>query len=160
VVQVVWHNPSENIPDEQVVSQIEALNRDYRKANEDVAHAPDVWRGLAADTFIEFELATLDPIGNATNGIVRTKTNKRSFGDDDSVKSHAAGGADPWPTERYLNLWVCNLASDLLGYAQFPGGLHATDGVVILNTAFGMTGIAQAPFNLGRTATHEVGHYL
>jgi hypothetical protein len=67
---------------------------------------------------------------------------------------------DPWPTDRYLNLWVCNLGSNLLGYAQFPGGPAATDGVVILYAAFGTQGTATAPFNKGRTATHEVGHYL
>ena len=55
---------------------------------------------------------------------------------------------------------VCPLGSGLLGYAQFPGGPKDTDGVVILNTAFGTTGIARPPFNLGRTTTHEVGHFL
>jgi hypothetical protein len=55
---------------------------------------------------------------------------------------------------------VCSLGNGLLGYAQFPGGPAATDGVVILNTAFGTIGTATAPFDLGRTATHEVGHWL
>src|SRR5439155_11449829 len=80
--------------------------------------------------------------------------------DDDAVKSKAKGGASPWPTDRYLNLWVCTLADGLLGYAQFPGGPPKTDGVVILNTAFGTTGTAAKPFDKGRTATHEVGHWL
>ena len=71
-----------------------------------------------------------------------------------------AGGIDAWPTQKYLNIWVCDLGGGLLGYAQFPGGPADTDGVVILNTAFGTTGIAAAPFNLGRTAVHEVGHWL
>ena len=65
-----------------------------------------------------------------------------------------------WPANRYLNLWVCTLGGGLLGYAQFPGGPARTDGVVILNTAFGTTGTATTPFDLGRTATHEVGHWL
>ena len=60
----------------------------------------------------------------------------------------------------YLNIWVCNLGDGLLGYAQFPGGPAKTDGVVILYTAFGTKGAAKAPFNKGRTATHEVGHFL
>jgi hypothetical protein len=67
---------------------------------------------------------------------------------------------DPRPTTKYLNFWICNLGEGLLGYAQFPGGPAKTDGVVILYTAFGTTGAAAAPFNLGRTATHEVGHWL
>jgi hypothetical protein len=76
------------------------------------------------------------------------------------VKKKAQGGADAWPSDRYLNVWVCNLADGLLGYAQFPGGPPTTDGVVILYTAFGTSGAAAAPFNLGRTATHEIGHWL
>ena len=67
---------------------------------------------------------------------------------------------DAWPSAQYLNLWVCPLAGGLLGYAQFPGGPAATDGVVILHSAFGINGTAAAPFNLGRTATHEIGHWL
>jgi hypothetical protein len=62
--------------------------------------------------------------------------------------------------KKYLNIWVCTLSDSLLGYAQFPGGPGNTDGVVILNTAFGTTGSAAAPFNLGRSATHEIGHFL
>ena len=93
--------------------------------------------------------------------MTRTKTNRSSFGTDDSVKSSASkGGANPWPAKRYLNLWVCNLSGGLLGYAQFPGGPARTDGVVILHSAFGRQGDVRPPFDLGRTATHEVGHWL
>jgi hypothetical protein len=88
------------------------------------------------------------------------QTTRDSFGTGDSVKTKAGGGTPPWATDRYLNLWVCNLGEGLLGYAQFPGGPARTDGVVILYTAFGTKGAAADPFNLGRTATHEVGHYL
>ena len=83
-----------------------------------------------------------------------------AFSFDEGVKASRTGGADPWPTRRYLNIWVCNLGDGLLGYAQFPGGPRATDGVVILHTAFDTSGTAQAPFDRGRTTTHEVGHWL
>ncbi len=116
--------------------------------------------GVATNTGIQFFLATKDPAGNETTGVTLTPTDQASFGDDDTVKSSKSGGADPWPSDRYLNLWVCSLGNQLLGYAQFPGGPSATDGVVILNTAFGTSGTAAAPFNLGRTATHEIGHWL
>jgi transposase len=112
------------------------------------------------DANIQFALASEDPDGGTTTGITRTRTEQTAFGVDDAVKSAATGGVDPWPSDRYLNIWVCNLADGLLGYAQFPGGPPETDGVVILNTAFGTTGTATAPFNRGRTATHEVGHFL
>ena len=83
-----------------------------------------------------------------------------SFGTDDGVKDPARGGVAAWPADRYLNIWVAQLSGGLLGYAQFPGGPAETDGVVITYTAFGTTGTATAPFHLGRTATHEIGHYF
>jgi hypothetical protein len=160
VVHVVYNDSSENISIGQVKSQIRALNRDYRAKNGDKSKVPGVWSGLVTDVQVVFFLASKDPTGKPTNGITRAKTTRTEFGDDDSVKSRASGGADPWPSNKYLNLWVCTLAGSLLGYAQFPGGPAATDGVVILNTGFGTTGTAAAPFNLGRTAVHEVGHWL
>jgi len=160
VVHVLYSDATGNISDAQIQSQIDVLNTDYRAANTDKGKVPQVWANLVADAQIEFALASNDPGGNTTNGITRAQTNAPSFTTDDRVKSSATGGADPWPSDRYLNIWVCNLGGGLLGYAQFPGGPAATDGVVILNTAFGTTGTAAAPFNLGRTTTHEVGHWL
>jgi Pregnancy-associated plasma protein-A len=164
VVVHVVHNPSvpsEKISAAQVKSQIAVLNRDFRAKNPDKSKVPTVFSGLVADSMIEFKLATKDPSGNATTGITYTETSETSFSDrNDPVKSAASGGADAWNPKKYLNMWVATLEGGLLGYAQFPGGPEATDGVVILNTAFGTTGTAAAPFNLGRTATHEIGHYL
>ena len=160
VVHVVHKTDEENISDEQIQSQFDVLNADYRGTNADRSKIPDPWTSLAADANITFALATKDPKGKATNGITRVQTTRDSFGTGDSVKTKAGGGVPPWPTDRYLNFWVCNLGDGLLGYAQFPGGPAKTDGVVILYTAFGTTGVAAEPFNLGRTATHEVGHFL
>src|SRR5262249_27224915 len=150
----------ENISDAQIHSQIDALNRDYSATNPDKSTTPSVWGGLIVDSQVRFALATKDPHGKATSGIVRKKTKVTSFNTNDNVKHAATGGANAWPTNKYLNLWACALGGGLLGYAQFPGGAPATDGVVILNTAFGTTGTAAPPFNLGRTAVHEVGHWL
>jgi len=160
VVHVVYRSDDENISDAQVKSQFKVLNDDFRARNTDKSKAPDVWKGLITDSKIQFALATKDPRGKRTSGITRTATTAESFGADNTVKSKKTGGVDPWPTNRYLNLWVCSLGDNLLGYAQFPGGPAATDGVVILNTAFGTRGTAAAPFNKGRTATHEIGHFL
>jgi hypothetical protein len=162
VVHVVWNknHAEQNISDAQIQSQIVVLNQDFRKLNPDVSGTPANFRPLSADARIEFQLADKDPGGNSTNGITRTQTNSTGFSDDDMVKSAATGGADPWPADKYLNLWVCPLSGGLLGYAQFPGGPAATDGVVILHSAFGSTGTAAAPFDKGRTASHEIGHWL
>nr|WP_271213949.1 zinc metalloprotease [Rhodococcus wratislaviensis] len=145
--------------DGQIESQIAVLNRDF-PTNDDVDTVPSVFEHLVGDAGIEFYLADTDPDGRVTNGIACTATEDDAFDQNDGVKSTETGGADPWPTQRYLNIWVCALGGGLLGYAQFPGGPVATDGVVITHTAFGTTGTARAPFNLRRTATHEIGHYF
>ncbi len=88
------------------------------------------------------------------------QTDRASFGPRDGVKQASKGGSTAWPPDAYLNIWVCTLGGGLLGYAQFPGGPKATDGVVVLNSAFGTEGIAAAPFDKGRTLTHEIGHWL
>jgi Pregnancy-associated plasma protein-A len=161
VVHVVYSTPEQNISDAQIHSQLVVLNDDYRKRNADIGLVPAPFQPLAADLHIEFKLACRDPKGDKTDGITRTKTNVTEFTDDDRVKSNATGGIDAWPTDKYLNLWVCQLDGlGLLGYAQFPGGPPTTDGVVITHTGFGTLGTATAPFNKGRTGTHEIGHWL
>jgi hypothetical protein len=164
VVHVIHRGGAENISDAQIRSQIDVLNRDFRMKNPDVANVPAPFRQFAADAMVEFVLATKDPTGKPTNGITRTPTNVQRFTADNSMKFKNRGGHDAWDATRYLNIWVCpeimNGPRALLGYAQFPGGLPATDGVAIIHNAFGTQGTATAPFNFGRTATHEVGHWL
>ena len=160
VVHVVYKKPKENISQSQIQSQIAALNKDFRATNADTSKVPAAWKGLVADSKIKFQLATKDPNGEKTNGVVRVQTDVAAFGAGDGVKRASKGGSTAWPADAYLNVWVCTLGGGLLGYAQFPGGPKATDGVVILNSAFGTEGTATAPFDKGRTLTHEVGHWL
>lgn len=160
VVHLVYRTEADNLSDEQVASQIDVLNEDYAAANDDLKDVPTVFTDRIGNPGLRFALASTDPAGAPTTGITRRKTGVASFAVDDRVKAATSGGADPWDTARYLNIWVCRLEGGVLGYAQFPGGPPATDGVVILTSAFGRGGSAQAPFNLGRTATHEVGHYF
>ncbi|WP_245328311.1 GEVED domain-containing protein [Hymenobacter aquaticus] len=160
VVHVLYSNTNENISDAQIASQIAVLNEDFRKLNSDVSKTPAAFAGLAADAGLQFVLAKRDPNGNATTGIERKSTTKTTWGTADAMKSTSTGGLNAWPASQYLNLWVCNIGGGILGYAQFPGGAASTDGVVIGPNYFGRTGYLSAPFNLGRTATHEVGHWL
>jgi hypothetical protein len=159
VFHVVYNTAAENISDSRLIEQLNVLNKDFRKLNSDTVNIPSVWKSLAADCEIEFILAMYDPNGNPTNGITRTNTSSTSFTNNDLVKYSSLGGHDIWNAQYYLNIWVCDLASPTLGYAQFPGGGTATDGVVIDYAVTGLTG-SSAPFNLGRTATHEVAHWL
>jgi hypothetical protein len=150
VVNVVYRTDEEDVSDAQVKSQVAVLNRDFAATNPDRKKIPAPWKGLATDSRLRFTLAK----------VTRTKTTRSSFSTDDAVKSAAGGGIPPFEPGSHLNLWVCALSGGLLGYAQFPGGPAKTDGVVIHYRAFGTRGTAEAPFDLGRTATHEVGHYF
>ena len=156
VFHVVYANSTENIPDAQLLEQLQVLNDDFRRLNAD---QDNIWP-QAADTEIEFCLATRDPNGAPTDGILRVPTTAGSFGSSDAVKFTDQGGSDAWPRDDYMNFWVCNLGGGLLGYAQFPGGNAATDGIVCGYQFVGIDGPGAGAYNLGRTATHEVGHWL
>jgi hypothetical protein len=150
VVNVVYNSDEQNISQAQIASQFKAMNKDFRATNPDKSGTPAPWGGLVTDSRIQFKLVK----------VTRTKTAQTGFTFDDKVKKPATGGIAPFQPDSHLNLWVCPLTGGLLGYAQFPGGPPATDGVVINTSAFGTTGTAQAPFDKGRTATHEIGHYF
>ena len=160
VVHVVYYNSSQNISDQQIQSQIDILNDDFRRLNADAVNTPSVFQSVAADTEIEFCLASEDPNGNTTNGITRNQTSQSSFSTNNGVKYSSSGGVDAWNTADYLNIWVCDLSGGLLGYAQFPGGTVSSDGVVNDYAYFGNIGTATSPYDQGRTLTHEVGHWL
>ncbi len=155
VVVHVFHNGgAENISDAQIQSQIDVLNEDFGKLS---GTAGD---GAGVDTRVRFKLARLTPDGRCTNGIVRIKsalTNHKSS--DRDLLSELSW----WDAERYLNIYLVKSidnGSGTLGYASFPGGPAKSDGLVILYNAFGRTGNVTSPYNKGRTATHETGHWL
>ena len=159
VVHVLWNNSAQNISNEQILSQIEVLNNDYRGKNEDHSLVPSYFASLAADCGIQFTLAKLDPNGNNTTGIIRKQTGAQSFSYNDYAKKSAMGGDDPWDADSYLNIWVCSLADGILGYSSVPGGPKNIDGVVISTGVFGTINV-NGPFNKGRTTVHEIGHWL
>lgn len=168
VIHVVYSAPAENISDEQIFSQLEVLNQDYRLRT-DIARLPEAFEEVASDTEIAFCLANLDPNGQPTDGINRVSVSGAPFSENyvnEVIKPNTI-----WDPNRYMNIWVCNLSGGILGFAQFPAssglsgipngiGTGNTDGVVVNYLAFGTTGTATAPFNGGRTLTHEVGHWL
>ncbi|GAA4042670.1 hypothetical protein GCM10022409_30760 [Hymenobacter glaciei] len=165
VVHVLYNTAAQNISDAQVQSQIDVLNEDFRKLNADANNTPAQFAGLVADANVQFVLAKRDPNGAATTGVIHKLTKVNSWGTNDAMKNSKRGGDNAWDTSKYLNLWACNLGQGLLGYAQFPGGSASTDGVVILYSAFGSRakfsgGTYTTTYDLGRTATHEVGHWL
>jgi len=160
IVHVLYNNSDQNISDQQVISQIISLNNDYRRQNADAINTPAAFKDVAADTRIQFCLAKVDPQGRATSGIIHKYTNQPQFLADDQMKYSSKGGDDAWDASRYLNIWVCNLFGRTLGYGVLPGSPAEKDGVVIKYGCFGTTANLAAPYNKGRTATHEIGHWL
>ena len=168
VVHVVYKNAAQNIPDTQVVRQIQILNECFRLQNANFPTGLAIFDSIGADVEIQFCLAATDPQGNSTTGIIR-KSAPANAGFDpifnmDKVKSSTTNGDDPWPNDKYLNIWVCDMSffgiTAVLGYATFPGESPALDGVVIQSEYFGYGASSLAPNNLGRTTVHEVGHFF
>lgn len=164
VVHLLYNVDSQNhkISDWQITSQIDALNEDYRLMNADRYKTPSLFDSIAADCEINFCLAKRDPNGNATTGIRRVATPYTVFTDFNSPKQTANGGDDPWPYTDYLNIWVCPLVYPELGYSTFPSASidAASDGVVCHFKAFGRINVFSTKYKLGRTITHETGHWL
>lgn len=159
VFHIVYYNTAQNISNTRITDQLAVLNKDYRKLNTDANLVPSAWSSIAADCEIEFCLAQRDPNGNATTGIERIQTTTASWTTNDHVKFASQGGADAWDRSKYLNIWVCSISGGILGYSTFPGGPAANDGVVLSYQYVGTTGTSY-PYNKGRTATHEIGHWL
>jgi hypothetical protein len=161
VVHVVWHTAAENISDAQIASQIEVLNEDFRRLNADAASTPGAFAAVAADARLEFALAVRGPGCTPTTGITRHNTAITGWTyPGNAMKSAATGGADPWDSSQYLNIWIVNYTDDTLGFGTFPGGGAAVDGLVLKYQATGRVGTVMPGADLGRTATHEIGHWL
>ncbi len=159
VFHIIHYGGVENISKAQILSSMEVLNEGFRKQNADTVNIPGVFKPLAADSEIEFKLATLDPNGNCTDGIVRIFS-ALTYGGSNNLK-----GLNYWPSDQYLNVWVANSpisagsGNPVAGYAQFPGGNPLTDGIVMAYDYVGTVGNVNVA-SAGRTIVHEVGHWL
>ena len=145
VINILESSPG-NVTEAQIESQIKILNEDFKDGNLNT-NTSNYFAGLVANVDITFVLADVN----------RKLSTKNSWGTRDTMKKSKRGGIDPTDPTNNLNIWVCEIGGGILGYAQFPGGSLATDGVVVTTSAFGET---SGVYGDGRTATHEVGHYL
>ncbi|MFN0213914.1 MAG: zinc-dependent metalloprotease [Saprospiraceae bacterium] len=159
IVHVVWHTVGEHVSDEIIVSQLEALNRDFNAQNLDLDEIPEEFQDRIANLEISFCLASKTPFGQPTNGILRVRTTVDAIGIKDSLFFDSTGGSSAWDTERYLNIWVANTGGLISGFGSFPGLVPPyKDGVIINPKYFGQNG--HAKYGLGRTLVHETGHYF
>lgn len=156
-VHVIYRTSQENISDAQIQSQIDQINADFAASNSDYNPPSDFASVASGNTGISFKLVR----------ITRKQTSKTSWGTSDDMKKASKGGVDPITPTTHLNMWVCNIGNSILGYAQFPGGNLSTDGVVMSPQYFGSRNYGNAsnyylsaPYDKGRTTTHEIGHYL
>ncbi len=141
-IHIVYPNAN-SISNAQVNSQMATLNADFRNTNVSQLPSGTTFANDATDAGFSFSLA----------GTFRHNDSRSSWGTNDAVKA----AYPPISPETHLNIWVCEIGGGILGYAQFPGGASATDGVVLGGDFFGNT---SGNYGLGRTATHEVGHYF
>lgn len=161
IIPVVFHilydgagSQVENLSQEQIEDAVETMNLEFNKENAAVANIKAEFKDIAADCNIQFRLATIDPQGNCTNGIMRYDDSRTNSAGDE-IKS-----GRQWTTSKYLNIYTVRvIASGAAGYAYFPANNNqARDGIVILHNYVGRIGTGSA----GRSSalTHEVGHYL
>jgi len=165
-----------NLSQAQIYSQYDVLNEDYNNTNADGANVPTAFQSLRGSLSMNFKKALRDPQGNTLTepGINRINRNTKGWTAPPFSDTYVDGTIKPntsWDPTKYFNIWVTNISGGLLGWAQFPpapsgmqglpaSGAANTDGVVILHTAFGRTGNVSAPYNKGRTLTHEAGHFF
>lgn len=173
VVHIIYQNETDvwNISDQQVISQIQVLNEDFRRLNADTVNTPAGFAASAGYPNIEFCLARRDTMGQNTTGIIRHRFQQQATWTTTNFNSTVKPNTR-WNPNLYYNIWIANLSGGVLGYAQFPtgsglqglsGGSNAnTDGIVLLYSSVGRPPHNPFPgqYNLGRTATHEIGHAL
>ena len=164
---IIVHKSSEEIGEgrnvswEQIYSQIDVLNEDFRKLNPSSINTPQEFASVAADCMIEFCLATIDPDGNPSDGVTRYVYDSNQVSEnywEDVISQETY-----WDPTYYLNIWVARLnnnAGDGFAYMPSDGVPEYLDGVVVKDRYFGRGGSAQLPFDEGHLTTHEVGHWF
>jgi hypothetical protein len=169
VFHIIWSDTEENISDELLLSQIQVLNDDFNRNNVDLINVPSAFQKYVGNPSISFCLATMAPDGRPAQGIIRHQTDIDKIGGQFEfesgrklLKHNDLGGSSAWETDRYLNIWVSGRQDGILGFATFPDEtiLDGEDGIEIDYRAIGLQENATYNFNLGRTLTHEIGHYL
>lgn len=162
VVHVIHYGSLGNISDAQVLDGLRVVNEDFQRLNADTVDTDPLFQPFAANVGLEFRLATIDPDGNPTSGIVRVDTSiiphpEPVDPDFDNVKF-----ASHWPEHMYFNIWLTrSIQGGAAGYAQYPGtgftygGPWHTWGPIVRSSRWGTIGTSITD---GRTATHEIGH--
>jgi hypothetical protein len=162
-IPVVFHvvlSRQSQVTDAQIMAQLDTINKDYAGSNGSSSRVPSYFRSLFGQSGIQFCLAQRTPEDAPSTGIVRYSTTRTSFDYTTNQVKHAeSGGADAWDTDKYLNIWICDLSGGTLGYATFPDdGVKDEQGVAVDYGS--LPGGNVTNYNEGKTLTHEIGHYF
>jgi len=164
VFHVIYSSDKERISEDQIYSQLEALNRDFNHQVKTINHPAERLEGFTDKKperiDITFCLAEVKIKGNKSTGVEYVSTDVKHWQADQQIKYKRTGGADAYQPDKYLNIWIGAFGDSVSGFAQMPGGPSATDGIVIDYRFFGIGGSAVAPYDQGKTLTHLVGNYL
>jgi len=160
VFHVVYSVAAENVHDSVLQHQLDVWNEDYNAQNADLWKVPGAWQPIIGDLDVQFSMASTDPMGNPSTGVERRQCPNPTWPVNDNVKYYSLGGLDAWPSQDYLNVWVCDLVSKPMGIAQFPCGPDSLDGIIMDYKYIGRGNYLLSPANLGRAATHVLGHWF
>ena len=161
VFHIIHADGPENISDEQVLSCLEIMNRDYQLLNSDANNVNANFLPIVADVEVEFKLAKRDNAGNCTNGITRTFSTSTFGGSENQRISAVQNTHGNWPGNKYLNIYVAADIGGAAGYTYLPSnwiGTGMNNGIHVLHNYSGNIGTS-SNFT-SRTLTHEVGHWL
>lgn len=169
VFHIVYESDDQNLGDAILLSQLEVINEDFTRVHPRTKELPKKFNQKVASPGIRFCLASTDPLGNPSTGIIRVPTTVENVGNqsakirgDRIIKDSELGGSSPWDEELYLNVWIGQRDDDITGDATFPNDPDETEfeGIVLDYRVVGNNPDQEGPFNKGRTLTHEIGHYL
>jgi hypothetical protein len=168
VFHILYSNDKDKISEDQVISQLDALNRDFsglperdgKTAKNDAAYRKEKFDKLRGSIDIQFCLARQQINTEILKGIQYYEVGTDDWNYDGSIQDQERGGVASWDPDLYLNIWVGRLADSVSGYAQMPGLHRASDGIVIDHRYIGTRGTVQAPYDEGKTLTHLVANYL
>ncbi len=161
IFHIVYYPGSTHPNEEQVLSQIEALNRDFGNNRIQINHPADTLEGFVKNADVINLLFCLPKNLPRNEPPIRfIASDVKEWKADDAIKFSDKGGADPINPKKYLNIWVAKLVDGVSGYAQMPGGPDITDGIVIDYRFFGTFGTTIPPYNEGKTLTHLIGSYM
>jgi len=175
VVHILYNTPDQDFTDEEIIDLVDEVNKIYRK-DIDTTQILPILRQFADDAKIQFCLAKTDPDGNPTNGINHVGTDEYSFPfsftdttylETEQIKIDSLGGATPWNTDMYLNIWIGTMGeeNEYINYGvpqstYLPLGEEVPIGIPGIVLDQGLLELDLSFLPVEGIFAHELGHAL